>query len=156
MRVVRVRGRLQLRLEPAEVELLTSLLDEMDGLLDGPADPDDPVLQRLNPAAYPGDPAADAEYRTLTDDSLRAARGDRMAACRAELAASATVDLAEPDVAERWIQVLNDLRLALGTRLGVTEEDDRDIDPTDPDAQPWLVYYWLTGAQDAVVHGLMR
>jgi hypothetical protein len=52
--------------------------------------------------------------------------------------------------------VLNDLRLALGTRLGVTEEDDHDVDATDPREQPRLIYYWLTAVQDSVVHGLMR
>ena len=33
--------------------------------------------------------------------------------------------------------MLNDLRLALGTRLGVTEDDPAsNLDPDDPDAQP--------------------
>jgi hypothetical protein len=48
--------------------------------------------------------------------------------------------------------VLNDLRLALGTRLGVTE-DDYDRGPT---GEPWVIYHWLTAVQDSVVTALMR
>jgi hypothetical protein len=51
--------------------------------------------------------------------------------------------------------VLNDLRLALGTRLGITEDDDPDLDPVDPAAQSRVIYYWLTALQDSVVQGLM-
>jgi hypothetical protein len=147
---------LVLRLEPAEVELLTMLFDELDALLDETGETDDEVLQRLNPAAYPDDEAAQAEYRRLTASGLRAERDERTAACRADLSRSPNVELTDPDVGRRWIQVLNDLRLALGTRLGITEDEDHEIDATDPQARQRLVYYWLTGVQDSVVHGLMR
>jgi hypothetical protein len=156
MKVTRRHGRLRLHLEPAEVELLSTLFDELETVLDGAADPGDEVLQRLFPAAYPADPAAEAEYRSLTEDSLRTDRIDRLAMCRADLAGAGEVELADPDAARRWIQLLNDLRLALGTRLGITEDDDHELDPTDVRAQPRLVYYWLTAVQDSVVQGLMR
>ena len=146
-----------MRLEAVEVALLQSLLEELTAVLQADTD-DDPVAQRLFPAAYPGDDAADAEYRSFTQDALRGERLERVSACAGELAAVAAggdVELGDPDVARRWIQVLNDLRLALGTRLGVTQDDDRDIDPNDPGAQPWLVYSWLTALQDAVVHTLL-
>lgn len=156
MKVTRRRGRLRLHLEPVEVELLSNLFDELDAVLDGAVDPTDEVLLRLYPAAYPADAAAEAEYRALTEESLRTDRIDRMAACRADLAGAGEVDLADPDAARRWIQLLNDLRLALGTRLGITEDDDHELDPTDPQTQPRLVYYWLTAVQDSVVQALMR
>jgi hypothetical protein len=148
-----------LHLEPIEVELLNRMFDELDALFDAATDADDEVLRRLSPAAYPDDEHAEAEYRQLTEDSLRSERAERMAACRADLrepARSADVDLADPDTGRRWIQVLNDLRLALGTRLGITEDDDREVDPDDPAAQPRIVYHWLTALQDSVVQGLMR
>lgn len=143
-----------MRLEDVEVALLQSLLDELTAVLEAEAD-DDPVAQRLFPAAYPGDDAADREYRSLTQDTLRSERLERISACAADLAAGGDVELDDPDAGRRWIQVLNDLRLALGTRLGVTE-DDPPVDPDDPDEQPRLVYYWLTAVQDSVVTGLMR
>ncbi|MEO9138720.1 MAG: DUF2017 family protein, partial [Jatrophihabitans sp.] len=79
----------------------------------------------------------------------------RIRSCAEDLAAGREVALGQEEAATRWIQVINDMRLALGTRIGVTE-DEPDFDPSDPDAQPWVVYYWLTAVQDSVVTALMR
>jgi hypothetical protein len=147
---------LRLRLDDAERELMTMLLDELQTLLENDAETDDAAVRRLFPAAYRDDEGAEQEYRALTESSLRSLRTDRIDACRADLATDQDIDLADPDAAQRWIQVLNDLRLALGTRLGVSEEDEPDVDPTDPEAQPRVVYYWLTAVQDSVVASLMR
>jgi hypothetical protein len=155
VKVSRRHGRLRLRLEPEEVTLLSMLLDELDAVLDDPADPGDPVFQRLYPAAYRDDADAEAEFRSLTESSLRTARSERIAACRADLVTGPDIELTGPDAGRRWIQVLNDLRLALGTRLGITEDDEPDLDPTDPAAQPRVIYYWLTAVQDSVVQELM-
>ena len=43
---------------------------------------------------------------------------------------------------------------ALGTRLDITE-DAPDPDPSDPDFQEQLAYYWLTALQDSLVRALM-
>jgi plasmid stability protein len=145
------RGGLRLRLEPVEVSVLTALLTQLDATLGG-ENAADPVVQRLYPSAYPDDDAAEADYREITEAGLRSERQQRAAACAAEL--SDEVDLTDREVATRWIKVLNDLRLVLGTRLGVTE-DDPDFDLADPAEQPRMVYHWLTGVQDAVVHALM-
>lgn len=155
MKVSRRHGRLRLRLEAEEQTLLSMLLDELDAVLEGDAGADDAVLQRLHPAAYRDDPEAETEFRSLTESSLRTGRSERIAACRADLAVGTDIDLSDADAARRWIQVLNDVRLALGTRLGISEDDEPDLDPTDPAAQPWVIYYWLTAVQDAVVQGLM-
>ena len=74
------------------------------------------------------------------------------------VAARTEVDL-DADGAERWIRVLNDLRLALGTRLGITEDDDDELDESDPQVAPRARYCWLTALQDAARHdrhGLSR
>ena len=154
MNLDRTAGRAVLRLDPDESQLLAKLFDELAALL-ADDDADDAVHQRLNPAAYRDDPDAQAEYRGLTEASLHGQRDERLEACRADLAAGGEIDLADADAARRWLQVLNDLRLALGTRLGITQDDERDFDPDDPAAQPWLVYSWLTAVQDAVVHTLL-
>lgn len=147
---------LQLVFAPDEAAVLQALLDDLRGLVadDGADTADDPVRQRLFPSAYPDDGDAEAEYRDLTESALRGERVDRIGACEGELAAGPTVELSDDDVARRWLQVLNDLRLALGTRLGVTEEPP-ELDPTDPRAQSWLLYGWLTEVQDAVVQCVM-
>jgi Domain of unknown function (DUF2017) len=149
-------GRLRLRLDPVEVDVLGQLLDELSEVLNGTSEGDDGVLERLYPAAYPDDDEAAVEFRTLTESSLTAERTERIALCRAELVASSDIDLGDPDAGRRWIQVLNDLRLTHGTRLGITEDDDPDIDPTDPGQRSRLLYYWLTAVQDSVVQALMR
>jgi hypothetical protein len=146
-----------MRLDPVEVELVGSLLDQLEGMLEGKeGDGADDVRRRLFPSGYLGDAEAEAEFRTLTEAALRDERDERIGACRADLARGGEVDLSAPEVGRRWIQVLNDLRLALGIRLGVSEDDEPRFDPDRPDAQLRAVYHWLTALQDSVVQGLMQ
>jgi hypothetical protein len=157
MRISRRRGRLRLLLEPVELDLLGALLDQLQGVLDGPpGDGAEDIRDRLSPDAYPDDPDATSEFRDLTADTLRTERDERIRACRADLADGGDLDLTDPDAARRWIQVLNDLRLAFGTRIGVTEGDAQGFDPDAPDADLRAVYHWLTEAQDLVVSELMH
>ncbi len=52
--------------------------------------------------------------------------------------------------------MLNDARLALGTRLGVTDETDAsDLDPSDPTAPVLAVYSWLTYLEGELVETLL-
>ena len=63
------------------------------------------------------------------------------------------VDLSGDDV-QAWLSVLNDTRLVLGSRLGITEDDDRIVaDPTQPGA--FQVYDWLTGVEHDLVEQLL-
>jgi Domain of unknown function (DUF2017) len=150
------KARLRLHLDQAEVRLLSSLLDDLDAVLAGDVAEPDEVLQRLYPAAYRDDAEAETEFRTLTEAGLRSDRADRIEACRADLATGAGIDLQDPETGQRWIKVLNDLRLTAGTRLGITEDDQPDFDAFDPTEQPRVAYYWLTAVQDTLVRALMR
>ena len=155
MRVTRRRGRVRINLEAVEAGLLATLFDDLSGALEVLPD-DDPVRQRLFPSAYPEDEDAASEFRELTEDSLRAARVERIEQCRAELPPAegeGNVELDE-EAAQRWLTVLNDLRLAIGTRLNVSEDDEPGIDPADPDAQTRAIYHWLTALQDSLVHAV--
>ncbi|WP_375504369.1 DUF2017 family protein [uncultured Jatrophihabitans sp.] len=153
MNVSHKRGHLRLHLDPVEVDILTSLLAELDTAVRA-SDTDDPVTARLYPSANRDDADIAAAYRNLTESGLRDDRIGRIAACVADLANN-DLDLGDPADATRWIQVLNDLRLALGTRLGISEDDD-EIDLTDPEQHPRVLYHWLTAVQDTVVSRLMR
>jgi hypothetical protein len=157
MRVTRRRGAVRLQVEPVEGVLLVSLFDDLASALEEDVlAADDPVRRRLFPAGYRDDDQASAEFRSLTEASLRSERSERARECARELGGGvADVDL-DADGGQRWIQALNDLRLALGTRLEIGEDDDGDIDPDDPEAQQRAIYYWLTGMQDSLVHALMR
>jgi len=63
----------------------------------------------------------------------------------------------DPEEAQAWLRVLNDLRLALGTRLELTEDDHdrfRGLDENDPRYPMIVTYDWLTQLQDGLVHCL--
>jgi hypothetical protein len=133
----------------AELAALTGVGD-----VGGGADrdrPDDPALARLLPDAYRDDPGAAGEFRRLTETSLR---GDKVRSAERLLAAlpgdgPAEVRL-DAETTESWLSTINDVRLALGTRLDVTEEM-AEPDPEDPDAPAYVVYLWLTELQGVLV-----
>lgn len=145
MRLRRKAGALRLEITDAEAALLGGLLDDFADALATP-DPDDPVTQRLYPDGYTDDREAAREYRELVESDLRAERIGRLHACRAELVAGGGRVTLEAEALDRWLRVLNDLRLALGTRLGVTE--DAELDDSEPAVQ---IYSWLTAVQDMLV-----
>jgi hypothetical protein len=61
-----------------------------------------------------------------------------------------------PDEVHAWMGVLNDARLALGTRLGITEQTEaEEIDPSGPDAAAHALYTWLTWVQNDLVETLL-
>ena len=161
MKISRRRGTTLLRLDRVEAAVLLRLLDDLAAALaPGHLVADDPVRLRLFPAAYLDDVAAADDFRRLTEQSLADERAERIESCGAELAASgggAAVEIGiDAESGRRWITVLNDLRLALGTRLGVDEDDRMMPAPDDPAAAVWATYFWLTGVQDALVSELMR
>jgi len=141
---------LRVDLNGAEAALLAGLLDELAAAL-ASTDADDPVIRRLYPDGYTDDPDAAREYRELVAEDLRAGRTDRLRRCRAELPSDGGRMQLDDEASDRWLRVLNDLRLALGTRLGITEQTELDAD--DPAAQ---VYAWLTAVQDLLVTQAMR
>ena len=145
MKLRRKSGVLRVELTDTEVALLSGLLDDFADTLTEP-DPDDPVIQRLYPAGYTDDQAAAQEYRELVENDLKVERIGRLQACRAELPAGGGRMALDDEAADRWLRVLNDLRLALGTRLGVTEE--AELDERQPAVQ---IYSWLTAVQDMLV-----
>lgn len=114
------------------------------------AAPEDPVLARLLPDAYSDDPTASAEFRRLTERAMRDTKaGDARHVL--EVVETAIANDSEEIVVAgadfpRWLKTLNDLRLALGTRLEVTQ-DDQDFWLALPDDDPrritYGVYDWL-------------
>jgi Domain of unknown function (DUF2017) len=145
MKVRRKAAILRVDLTEAEAALLAGLLGDLADVLAAP-DPDDPVIQRLYPEGYSDDDEASREYRELVQADLQAERISRLRACRAELPAGSGRMALDEEAVDRWLRVLNDLRLGLGTRLGVTEE--HELDERQPAVQ---IYAWLTAVQDTLV-----
>jgi hypothetical protein len=140
-------GDYRLRLNDAERALLRMLHGELEALLD---DPDDADLQRLFPPAH-DDREREAEYRELVHGQL--VDGRRRALDTIERTLDA--DKLNAEEADAWLRVLNDLRLILGTRLDVTEDTMlADLDPTDPNAQQYAVYAYLSWLQEQLVAAL--
>lgn len=145
--------------------------DPLEAMLDfsGPTtEPDDPVLKRLFPSAYRGDDEAAAEFRRFTEGSLRDGKA-RAAATIIDTLEEAglppepgeeelTIDVElDESTAQVWMRSFTDLRLALGTRLGV-EEGDEDrwyaLPEEDPRAQAHHVYEWLGYLQETLILSL--
>ena len=140
------QGDYRLRLSDAERELLQRLPNELLGLL--ASDPDDPTLRRLRPSAYEDDPEAQREYGRLMDAELQEGRREALRV----LAETAGRDRVTAEELDAWLRALTDLRLALGTRLEVTEDTyGREIDPRDPDAYEVSVFAYLSWLQEHAV-----
>ena len=139
--------RVRLRLDVHERLLLSDLLDELEGLLD---DPDDPELRRLFPPAY-SDRENDEQYRSLVRDQLVSGRSKALATVRRTLAG----ETLEIDQAEQWLRALNDMRLVLGTRWDVTEQlDYGTLDLDEPRGRELAVYGYLSWLQEQLVEAL--
>ncbi|MEU4147926.1 DUF2017 domain-containing protein [Streptomyces parvulus] len=147
---------------------------------EGPSEPpSDPVLRRLFPDAY-GDPegapqareaeeqrASSAEFRRYTENDLRAGKRETALAVVRALDAltsrsagqgTALLELSAEE-SRQWLGALNDLRLAIGSRLEIADEDDTDLLYRLPDEDPRkpmvMAYLWLGGLQESLVATLM-
>lgn len=159
------QGRLTMSLEPDERRVLSELLAqtvELLGAADDPGHDDplaelvgigtathrplDPALARLFPDAYLGDAAAAGDFRRYTESGLRRRKVDAAMTALAGLESEQPVRLDE-GAAQAWLGALNDLRLVIGVRLGVQEDDDPAELVQGPDAEHHLLYWWLTGLQ---------
>jgi hypothetical protein len=155
-----------------EADPLEALLDSEDidisGDFAGPTSaPEDPVLARLFPTAYPDDEEAAGDFRRFTEATLRDGKAS---------AASFFIDTLEdaglppepedgifidveldPPAAMTWMRCFTDMRLAIATRLGVEEGDEgfwASLSDEDPRAQVHDIYDWLGYLQETLVHSL--
>ncbi|QEU94107.1 DUF2017 domain-containing protein [Streptomyces kanamyceticus] len=147
---------------------------------EGPSEPPaDPVMMRLLPDAYGGpgseqgavgDPeelrAYSAEFRRFTENDLRAKkRDDALVVIRSLDSMTASGDggavlKLSVEESRHWLGSLNDLRLAIGTRLDVSDEEDADLLYRLPDSDPRkpmvMAYLWLGGLQETLVGTLLE
>ena len=127
--------------------------------------PEDPVLARLFPTAYPDDEESAADFRRFTEGGLRDGKAAAAAAIidtleDAGLPPELTEDGLVIDVelthaqAETWMRAFTDMRLAIATRLGVEEGDEERwaaLPEDDPQAQVHDIYEWLGFLQETLV-----
>lgn len=153
-------------------EMLRSRIDEapqdelatLTGMRTGPSTaPDDPILSRLLP-----------DFHRLDDEDASKQDRDSAAALRSlhepELldlktgVAGVLLDTCPPggglvklslEQADAWMSALNDVRLALGTTLGVSEDMPEELPDDDPRAPHLGVYHWLTWMQESLVTAMI-
>lgn len=180
-------GAITISLEPVEAAVLANLIGQMIALLDEgePARetfgeraddplaefgsgfgfgldheprqaPKDDVLARLLPDGYRKDPEAAAEFRRYTERDLRDRKVGAATAVLSTLGSGGKITL-DADQAQAWLLLLNDLRLAIGTRLSITEDYEAVIESLgadDPQRPMYELYEWLTWLQDSLIRVL--
>ena len=139
-------GRVSARLDRYEVAVLRGLVTDVVGLLDAGA-PDNAVTRRLFPDPS-FDPAEASSLRELIQDDLREAKLDAARTMLESLPEDGRVSL-DVETAELWLTALNDVRLALGTALGITEESYGE-EPDEADAG-MHAYQWVSFLQETLV-----
>lgn len=146
-------GEVVARLDRAEAGIVGLLLDQLEQLLAADADDvaGDPVMVRLLPDGHRGDPELAADYRELTESSLRSGKTDDLAVVRATLPDGGGEVRLDREQAGAWLRSSNDLRLALGTRLEISEDTEPPEEIVDEQDQQLAVYYWLTSLQGSLV-----
>ena len=170
------KARLTATLDPQEVSLLRNLIAEVRQMLSGraednPADelsvltgirtgpttrPTDRVLARLLPDFTTEDADLAAGLRSLHEPALIAAKDAAAEVVLQTLPEDGGKVELTAEQADSWLAALNDVRLALGTALDVSEDMPDEL-PTDDPRGPHLgVYHWLTFVQDALVQSRMQ
>jgi Domain of unknown function (DUF2017) len=132
-------------------------LEKLLGLSGSSELPDDPVLARLLPDAYSDDPDAAAEFRRYTEESLRAGKLETAQMVLTTLPPTGGEVVLNGAECQAWLRALNDVRLALGVRLGITDEEQdlaEDVPDNDPRAAYLMLYQWLAYLQDSLLDAL--
>ncbi|GAA0627713.1 DUF2017 domain-containing protein [Kutzneria viridogrisea] len=151
-------------LEARAAEAPEDELAELTGIQVGSSQaPDDPILGRLLP-----------DFHRLDDDAPAKADQDSAAALRSlhepgllrskSLVAETVLSTCPPEggdvvlslaQAEAWLSAINDVRLALGTALDVTEDMPDELPEDDPRSSHLGVYHWLTWVQESLVSAVL-
>ena len=119
--------------------------------------PADPALARLFPDGYIDDADASADFRRYTEPGLRSAKSESLTTAIATLAEVPRRLALTPEQTMAWLSALNDTRLVLGERLGVTEDLDAlvsSLGPDDPRLALLWVYDRLSYLQETLVEAL--
>ncbi len=172
-----VTGKIAGRLDPVEQALLRSLVLQLAQLLHETDDtasqdplaqlvgiqelaerPEDTALLRLFPDAYRDDESAANDFRRYTQARLRETKTTRADAVIEILdRADNKIELTEAE-AQNMLAVMNDTRLVLASRLGLTDElklDELLLAEADQGGAAHL-YEWLTWLQETLVRAIMQ
>lgn len=124
--------------------------------------PEDPRLRRLLPDFHRSEPGSPDADRADLNSALRGLHEPEI--IDSKLAAGTVVldtvpadggkVVLTPEQADAWLTALTDVRLALGTVLGVEADTPEQLEPDDPRGPHLDVYHWLTWMQDSLLQAL--
>jgi uncharacterized protein DUF2017 len=152
-------GHIVAKFQRQEAQVLRQCIAEMTALLGDEPDRDDPAVERLFPDVYPEDPVEAAEFRRLTEADLKTAKLDQARLVLDSLLPNGGEVRLDEATADMWLRALTDVRLILGTRLGVQDETDiqAELDaavgknPSSPRVDQLSVYAYLSYLQESLV-----
>jgi hypothetical protein len=138
-------------LDKSERKLLADLIDSMLELLDD-GGRDDPAVERLFPDAY-GPEAEASTWHDLVGDELQRHKVSSLESVKGALKRG-RIELDEAEI-QMWLSALNDVRLAIGARLEVTEEMmGAELAHDDPRAPTLAVLHWLGWLQESMLQAI--
>ncbi|MDP9330043.1 MAG: DUF2017 domain-containing protein [Actinomycetota bacterium] len=139
---VRRRGKAyEVKLGDEERAALRDLCQQLRELLVKESPSSDPGVARLFPPAYPDDLLQNLDYERTAGNDLLA---QRLAAIDIVSGSIDAKRLTEEQLLA-WLSATNDLRLVMGTRLGVTEEStEADFAEDEAAEQAYGLYSYLT------------
>lgn len=138
-------GNFEVVLEDSTLALIRHLCDELDALLDS----DSALLRRLFPPPYGDDEERNEGYAALATPELIDHRRAALSVVRDSLGRR---ELSEEELLA-WMRSINDLRLVLGTLVGI-EDDDTPPTVSDEMADTLAVYEFLGMILEATVDAL--
>jgi hypothetical protein len=138
-------------------------LAELTGMRTGPTEsPHDPVLSRLLPDFHRLDPDNPSKEDLDSASMLRSLHEPDLLDSKLG-AADVVLDTLPRDggevrlsaeQADAWLAAMNDVRLALGTALDVTDDMPDELPDDDPRASHLGLYHWVTWVQESLVQVL--
>ncbi len=138
-------GRFDVALDPEVRGLVLALVGQVRDLLST----NSPALRRLFPPPYGDDEERNAGYAVLAGAELLESR----LAGIADVESTIDAEVLTEEQLESWMRAINDVRLVLGTILGI--EDEHGPVELSEDEVPMFSAYELLGAVlDAVVGAL--
>lgn len=173
--IKRVRAGVEVMLDPDAASLIAQLASHVDAVLEpppvddpletivglrekAPPAPTDPALARLLPEAYRDDQAAAAEFRRRSSDDLRSGKQEAARVVLETLPGDGGKVLLGPGEVDAWLRTLTDVRLVLGTHLGLTDDESADelewLADDDPRRPMADTYLFLGALQENLVHAL--
>jgi hypothetical protein len=163
-------GQLDEMLKARQSETPQDELAALTGIRTGSATaPDDPIMSRLLPDFHRLDRDDDESDETVSQQdrdsaaALRSLHEPELIDAKTGVAGvlldtcpsgGGLVKLSL-EQADAWLSALNDVRLALGTTLGVSEDMPDQLPEDDPRAPHLGVYHWLTWMQESLVAALI-